>query len=231
MDNSKNATEFKEFRGEIGGNCMGTSMNFPQYTQAEVCSEEQRQLIYAWKRGKMELDKNQVKIDQQLAYEKESQAIKVHCGIYKELLGAEVYQNAEGILVYAVTAPDGQTIRSRKLLSVGACESRMLISVNPCTRVLEVSWDKKKNHAVYFPDAENGISTEMFCRKLKAQGVEFLVSGRNEKKAAAALLAFFYGHAPWIYVPFYHGWGQDAKGEWHYAADDELTMQEVLSNV
>ena len=137
--------------------------NFPQYTQAEVCSEEQRRLIFEWQKGRLELDKNQVKIDQQLAYEKESQAIKVRCGIYKELLGAEVYQNAEGILVYAVTAPDGQTIRSRKLLSVGACESRMLISVNPCTRVLEVPWGTNKNHAAFSPDAENRISTVMFC--------------------------------------------------------------------
>ncbi len=223
--------EFEEFRGENGGNWMGTSMNFPQYTQVGVCSEEQRRLIFEWQKGRLELDKNQEKNNQRLAYEKESQAMKVYFDAFRTLLGAEVYRNAGGILVYAVTDPDGQTIRSRKLLSVEAYESRMLISANPCTRVLEVSWKTGEEHVVYFPNAENGIPTEVFSKKLKAQGVEFLVSGRSEKKAATALLAFSFRDAPWIYIPFYHGWGQDAKGEWHYAADDELTMQEVLSNV
>ena len=120
--------EFEEFRGENGGNWMGTSMNFPQYTQVGVCSEEQRRLIFEWQKGRLELDKNQEKNNQRLAYEKESQAMKVYFDAFRTLLGAEVYRNAGGILVYAVTDPDGQTIRSRKLLSVdtGICTDSTL---------------------------------------------------------------------------------------------------------
>lgn len=209
----------------------GSSMNFFPHTQEGVCSEGQRRLVYEWQKGKLELDKSQVKFNQRLEYEKESRAIKVCCGVFKELLGAEVYQNVEGILMYAVTDPDGKILRSRKLLNVEAYKSRILISANPCTSVLEISWGTGEEHVVYFPDAENGIPTALFLRKLKSKGVVLLVSGRSEKTAAEALLAFTYREAPRVSIPFYHGWCLNEEGRWHYAGDGELTMQEVLRNV
>lgn len=209
----------------------GMSRNFPVYSPSGVWSEEQNRLAYQWYRGKVEIDKNREKLNQRLAYEEKSHTLKMCRDAFKELLGAEVYKNMEGVLVYTVTDPNGKSILSRRLLNVEAYEPRMLISAKPTTMALEITWGKTEGHTIYFTDAENGIPIEVFGRRLKTRGVEFLVSGRTEKKAVAALLAYTYRVAPLVYIPLYHGWCQNERGEWHYASDDEMTMQEVRANV
>ena len=86
------------------------------------------------------------------------------------------------------------------------------------------------NSSVYFKNAENGISPQIFLKNMKARGVLFLVSGRTEKKAAEALLAYSYQNAETIELPYYRGWNYMSKGNWRFADEKELIMEGMEKN-
>ena len=224
--------EFEHSReGNQGNGINEPQMAFSAPTAARAWNEQQMRLDYVRQKDCLELMKNQAKYNQRLEFEKQSQAVKLCREVYKEFLGAEVYRNTEGVLIYVVADPEQKISRSKRLLNIAGYKPRLLVSEHPAKTILEIAWGEREIQKIFFSDAQEGIPTALFLRKLKSKGVVLLVSGRSEKTAAEALIAFTYREAPRVCIPFYHGWCLNEEGRWHYAGDEELTMQEVLENV
>lgn len=228
--NEKPAGREKE---ELTKKNEGVAMN-SQYMQtlyqSDVWTGYQGKLQYDMAKMQMELEKSHITMQQRLDYEKRLNELRVQYTCYLQMMSSTVYKDSSGNIVYAITAPDNKNIISRVLLNVKNFRSCIYICYYPAFQmVLEVRWGDGDD-SLRFQYTEEGILPNDFLRRLKARGVLLLVSGRTEKKAACALLAYSLESAEKIEIPFAIGWGKNKVGKWHYATQDELTMKEVMND-
>ncbi|RKI41834.1 hypothetical protein D7V86_09065 [bacterium D16-51] len=216
---------------EYGNQGIPTQYCNPQY-QEEQFFRNQGRLDYEYAKGRLDLEKQQASLSQRLEFEEKSRQIRVAYHTYQQMLGSTVYRDSDGRLIYAISDSEGKDIRSRPLLNVRNYKPVLYVSYFPKTcAVLEVSWGDTNQNSVSFLYDNDGLSPDVFLKKLKAHGVLMLVSGRMEKEAAAALLAYSIDSAEEVELSFTYGWNKGKDGRWHFAYNQELTMREVLQDV
>lgn len=204
-----------------------------QYQQEQQYLRNQENMNYAYARTQLDLEKQQLSLAQRLEFEEKKKQQQIFYNSYMQLMCSTVYANSDGQLVYSISDSEGKNIRSKLLLNVRDYESTLYLSYFPVMHtVLEITWEGRLNqNSVCFLYEKEGISPDTFLKRLKSHGVLFLVSGRTEKEAAKALLAYSIENAEELELPFAYGWNMGGNGVWHFVMEDELTMQEVLEDV
>lgn len=211
---------------------MFTQQVAPQYQQERQFLRNQEELNYAYAKGQLDLQKQQLSLAQRLEFEEKKKQMQISYSMYLQLMCSTVYENPDGQLLYAISDSEGKNIRSKPLLNIRGYEAILYLSYFSETyAVLEVSWGEQSDqNSVCFLYDKEGISPDTFLKKLKSHGVLMLVSGRAEKEAAKALLAYSIENAEEMELPFAYGWNMYGNGAWHFATEGELTMLEVLKN-
>lgn len=203
----------------------------PTSGQLDIMASYQAKLQYEFCKNQLQIGKQQIMLDQRRAFETQIQEVKQQYRAYLDLLSFSIYADTQGRLIFSISDSADGTIAAKPLLNVTSYQSKIYFSRCPEKRyVLEISWEGGMNSSVYFKNAENGISPQIFLKNMKARGVLFLVSGRTEKKAAEALLAHSYQYAESIELPYYRGWNFMSEGNWHFADDKELLLERVEKN-
>lgn len=198
---------------------------------ADLWSGYQGRLRYDFEKLNMSMAKQDFTFQQKLNYERELKELKIRYHNYLKMSSCSVYMDSEGNIIYAITNPENENIASKRLLNVGNYHSKIFKTYYPeMVSALQVEWDGKGNNSLTFILDSYGVDPNTFLKKLKAKGVLFLVSGRSEKQAANALLAYSFNAAEHIEISGNHGWNKLKNGSWHYAGDGEITMQEVVKN-
>lgn len=209
----------------------------PQYvqpsTQMDPWAGYQGRLAYEFMKRKMAVDQEKMSLEQRYDHEKALLDLKLSYRLYLEMISCSVFLDTMGKLICAFTDSQGKMIASRVLTNVEHFEAKILSTSYPRIRnVLVVSWQgtnsRKKN--VSFFDFDQALSATVFLKKLKSHGLLLLVSGRSEKKAADALLAYSVGMAPVMEIPFNEGWWKDREGNWHFAERGTNTLKGIEKN-
>lgn len=196
--------------------------------QTDLWANCQGKLNYELGKAQLELWKNQALKQQRYELEAALQDLKLRYQNYLELLSCTVFQDCYGRLVYAITDKDGGNIASKPLLNVSGFKAVRYYSCYPELRAfLRISWQDCERGGIYFRETPERISPQHFLKCLKSSGIMFLVSGRTERKAADALLAYAISTAEQKEIPFFRGWNLMSDGRWHFAHDNELTIREV----
>lgn len=199
--------------------------------QRDLWAQHQENYQYKLAQAQLELDRQQVSLEQKLKFEKRLQKLKLQYQVYLQLMGSSVYQNSAGKIMYSLTDAEGKDIRAKALLNVDNYIPRFFVSYSPKMQaVLEISWGNEERNRICFAYGNEGITPQVFLKRLKSRGVMFLVSGRTEREAAKAPLAYSINGAEMIEIPFTHGWVKNKQGDWHFADNTELTLQEVLED-
>lgn len=203
----------------------------PSARQRDILSGYQGKVQYEIQKMQMDLNKQACTNAQRIELEEKIQETRNRYKIYLKMLSGTVYCNSEGEIIYAIADADGKAIVAKRLLNVSGFWSRIYVSYYPDLKmVLEVYWGNENERWIWFPYTKEGISPNIFLKKLKANGIFLLVSGKTEKDAANVLLAYAISTAENIEIPYDYGWGKDANLNWHYAQKDELVMKEMLKN-
>ncbi|MCD7815315.1 MAG: hypothetical protein LUH12_01005 [Bacteroides sp.] len=198
--------------------------------ESDLLAKYQSSLQYQNAKNVLNLQKEYFSYGQKLEFESNLQAIKLHYKNYMALMDSTIYADSNGNLIYAITEPDGKTIRSKKLLSAQDYQTHIFVSFYPkLYSVLEVSWALQNSmKSIYFPYGSDGIAANIFLRRLKSNGLMLLVSGRTQRDAADKLLAYSFITADERELPYTSGWNRMKNGGWHFADDKELTMRIIL---
>lgn len=200
--------------------------------QHDLWQQNQEKIHYQLARTQLELDRQQATMEQRLEFEANLQNLKFQYKCYLKMMGSTVYQNSADKILYSLTDAEGNDIRTKVLLNITNYTSRFFVSYYPKYQaVLEISWGDKDKNKICFAYDNDGISPQIFLKRLKSRGVMLLVSGRTEREAAKALLAYSINNADVTELSYTHGWVKNKHGDWHFADDAEITLQEVLKNV
>ncbi|HBI62745.1 MAG TPA: hypothetical protein DDY31_16320 [Lachnospiraceae bacterium] len=212
---------------------MFTQQVAPQCQQERQFLRNQEDLNYAYAKGQLDLQKQQLSLAQRLEFEEKKKQLQISYNAYMQLIFSTVYKNSDGQLMYAISDSEGKNIRSKPLLNIRGYEAILYLSYfSEAYAVLEISWGEQSDqNSVCFLYNKEGISPDTFLKKLKSHGILMLVSGSAEKEAAKALLAYSIENVEEVELPFAYGWNMYGNGAWHFATEDELTMLEVLKNV
>lgn len=211
----------------------GVSYNHPIYipsqNQTDIIDGYNGKLQYEMVKAEVGLRRNQIANEQRLQLQYGLEDIKLRFKTYMAMLGATVYMDCSRNLIFALSDSNGNKISSKRLLNVKGFESKILVSeMLGGKSALCISWENEKKSQIFFSEFTNGILPSTFLKKLKSHGVLFNVSGRTEKKAAEALLAYSVQTAKTIEVSACSGWCKWSDGTWHFAWEDEITMKEIL---
>ncbi len=201
----------------------------PTSGQLDMMASYQAKLQYEFCKNQLQIGKQQMMLDQRRAFEIQMQEVKLQYKTFLDLLSYSIYEDCQDRLIFAITNPSNGKITAKPLLNVTKYQSVIYCSSYQATQhfVLGIRWKGNTQENVYFKNAKQGISPQLFLKNVKARGVLFLVSGRTEKKAAEALLAYSYQNAETIELPYYRGWNYMSKGNWHFADEKELIMERV----
>lgn len=199
--------------------------------QTDIWSAMNGKLQYEFLKREMALAQQQTNLYQRYEYGKALKDLQIQHEAYLQAMGITVYRDSLGDIIFAITDSKGGNIISTVLLNVKNYKTCMYTSYYPEFKtVLSISWGNGNDKRLRFDRTKENFTPELFLKKLKTRGIFLQVSGRTEKKAATALLAYSINSATDIIIPFSHGWGKDSEGRWHYAMKDELTMKEVLKD-
>ncbi len=202
-----------------------------QYREQQYL-RHQEQYAYECAKSQLDLSKQQQALNQRLEFEEKSRQLRLNYNVYQQMMGSTVYKDSDGKLIYAISDSEGEDIRSRVLFNVNHYESTLYLSYFPkVCAVLEISWDATDRNNIDFLYGNDGLSPDVFLKRLKARGLLMSVSSRMEKEAAKALLAYSINGAKEVELPFFYGWNKNRDGKWYFVHKDKLTMKEVLENV
>lgn len=203
----------------------------PAPSQLDLVASYQAKLQYEVLKNQVDINKNQMMLEQRKAFETEIQEIKIRYRTFLDMLSYSICEDSQGNVIFAITDPSNGKIAAKPLLNVRRFRSVLYCAYQPELHfVLGINWEGSMNGTVYFKKANQGISPQNFLKNLKARGVLFLVSGRTEKKAVEALLAYSFQHAETVELPCYHGWNFMSEGSWHFANERALIMKEIEKN-
>lgn len=203
----------------------------PAPNQLDLVASYQAKLQYDFFKNQLDLNRNQMMLEQRKAYETEIQKVKIQYRTFLDMLSYSICEDSQGNMIFAITDPSNGKIAAKPLLNVCKFQSVLYFAYQPELHfVLGINWEGSMNGTVYFKKANQGISPQNFLKNLKARGVLFLVSGRTEKKAAEALLAYSFQHAETVELPYFRGWNFMSEGSWHFADERALIMKEIEKN-
>lgn len=203
----------------------------PTVYQNDVCTGYYSKINYELQKRRMDLEYQDISYQKKLRFEEEKKALNIRYQNYLKLMSVTVYKDSAGDIVFSILDSEKRSIASKKLLGVMDYSVKIFVTYYPQEKkALEVSWAGDRNNSVIFPYDDDGIDPNVFLRRLKQKGVLLLVSGRTEKQAANALLAYSFMSADSVEIPNSWGWNRMGDGTWHYAKKNEITMTEVLSN-
>lgn len=186
----------------------------------------QSKLYSSYEKDRMQLYKKAAVLEQNIHYQEFLAELKAKNSANKLLTSSEIYTDSGDRLIYLLKKPDTSNLASRELLNARGYRAFIYYSGYPYAQaVLAVSWNYGE-HVVYFP---YGIDTSPFIRKLNSHGLRLMVSGRMQKDAGSALLAYSVDNAEKIEIPFDYGWWMDMERKWHFARKDEknIIMKEI----
>lgn len=188
-------------------------------------------LWYDWQKRYLDLEKQQMSNEEKIRCERQLQDLRVCYQAYARMLTERVYCDMEGEIIFAIESSDGKQIIAKKLLNVSHFRSIVYETFHPdFMAVLEISWGEESTNHVRMRCDKGDMLPKILLKKLNSRGVFLMVSGRTEKKASEALLAYAFCTADKIEILRFHGWGKYLNGMWHYAGKDEITMKEMLKN-
>lgn len=205
-------------------------VSFPMYipNQSDVVTGLQGKIYYERAKSDIRIREQGMMMQQRFQLEQELLRMKEQYRQYLSLMETAVYADAHGNLMLAFKSHEGQLMVARQLLNVTDFSASLLYSVYPTLQsVLHIKWEGVEN-GIYISYSSEGISAASFLKRLKTKGVLLLVSGRTEKKAADALLAYAIMSASKIEIPPRYGWSKLSNGSWHFAWPSEQTMKGVL---
>lgn len=232
MDYSGHISSFNDNGIQRVENGNYSSQNDSMHNHMNPWSQYQMRLAYDAQKMQMSMYKQDITYQQRIAYEHAMQEQRIRYQNYLQLLSWSVYSDSNGNIIYAMTSPDKSQIVSKNLLNVENYRATIFKAFYPQVKsALQITWDSKSDNFLVFPFDSDGIEANLFLRKLKGKGVLLLVSGRMEKQAANALLAYSFNSAEQIEIPGRHGWNRMGDGSWHYAYSEEITFEEVSSGV
>lgn len=202
----------------------------PAY-RGDIIAGYQEKIGYEMAKGDIKIGTNAVMNKQRIEYERELQDLQFCYKAYLQMLSPTIYRDVEGNIFLVLDAMDNIRVVAKKLLNVDNFRSRIYESYYPeFEMVLEIAWGKEKTCRIIFEYGEDGILPNAFLKKLKSRGILLLVSGRTEKSAADALLAFSFYEAERVEISPRHGWIKRSDRKWHFAGMDEMTMEELRKN-
>ncbi len=199
--------------------------------QNDLASSNYAKLNYDIAKKQIDLEKNFISMQQKLEFEQKIYELKIRYQTYLQMMSCVVYEDAERNLMFAVTDYENKSVVTKRLLNVKNFKARIIIVHYPVKKMaVEVIWGEETTNRLVFP-YDDGIQPNVFLRKLKGKGVLFLVSGRTEKSAVNALLAYIFENAEVVELPAFHGWVKMGDEKWHFVSKSERTFMEVLNNV
>lgn len=218
-------------------NFNNSVMNLQTYggnsLQAGYDQSYQGKLDYKLMEGKLDIEKRQVMQGQDYEFKQLLYDLKMEKQAIQRLLSSNVYQASDGKIFYSITGADSKNVICTKvLLNTERFEPVLYYSSYPALQaVLMISLGQEGNGKFYFVLGKDGISVNLFLKRLEARGINLLVSAREKKEAAGALLAYAIKNAKTTELMPVPGWGMDRNGNWHFAMPGELVMGEVLQYV
>lgn len=194
--------------------------------------EYDMKLAYEVERMKMSVYKQELLSQKKVMYEQAMLEQKVHYQNFLKMQSYTVYSDGKGKIICALNNPENVKITAKELLNVENYRATIFKAFYPQkSSALQITWGIQGDNSLIFLLGADGISPALFLKKLKAKGVQLLVSGRAEKQVANALLAFSLNSAEQLEIPGIHGWNRMENGNWHYATYADRTFKEVLDDV
>ena len=203
----------------------------PTPRQNDVWTGYQAKLRYEGEKKRLELEGQDVSYQKRLKFEEELKALNIHYQNYLKMLSATVYKDSTGDIIFSILDSGKHSLASKALLNVSDYTTKIYVSYYPVElRALEVAWSGEGKKTMVFPYDNEGIEPNVFLKRLKKNGVLLSVSGRTEKQAANALLAYSFMSAESKEIARNRGWNKMGDGKWHFAKKNEITMMEVFRN-
>lgn len=209
----------------------GRELDNSSGNQTDLWIKMQGKLNYDLAKSEIDLKKNNGLLEQRYWHEQQLLDLRLRYQNYLQMMGCTVYRDSSGRMIYAIMNPQNEVISAKILLSVTGYETINYVSYCPqMYSTLVICWDGCKQNGICFQDLVKGVTPERFLKGLKSNGALFLVSGRAEKKAASALLAYSIQNMQKKELPFQYGWNRMENGDWHFCGQNEIVMQEVIKN-
>jgi len=181
--------------------------------------------------AQIDVSKKQAFIDQKLEFERKKNEMKIRNQERMKMISYEICKNSLDQIIYASVGIDGENICFKVLLNVWGYRAVLLRSFYPESHiVLKISW-KDCKEAVYLENGLEGISANIFLKRLKAKGVVLRSSKRQEIAVADALLSYSLNTTEEYEIPWSLGWNMMENCRWHFAHENEITMRGVLKYV
>lgn len=202
----------------------------PPMFQPQVYDTYTQKLCYEREKAAIEVQKERELNVQRLELENLKQEIRLRNKVRQDMFSFEVCKDAMGRIMFSRMGDDQEEFCSKTLLNVNGYRTVNLMSFWPqMYAVLSISWEGCRE-AVYFKNTAEGIPVREFLNRLKANGVLFRVSKRNEREVADALLSYSISTQEEYEIPFFRGWNLMGDGKWHFAKEDEICMKEILNS-
>lgn len=220
-----------EAKGNADESFLGVqnSPYIPTPHQNDVLTGYQAKLRYEVEKKKLDLQYQNASYHQRMKFEEELRALNIHYQNYLKMLSATVYKDSAGDIIFSILDSGKHSLTSTALLNISDYTTRIYVSYYPVElKALEVSWSETGKNFIVFPYSKEGIDPNVFLKRLKKNGVLLSVSGRTEKQAANALLAYSFMNAESVEISRNRGWNKMGDGTWHYAKKNEITMMEVF---
>lgn len=195
-----------------------------------LTDEMRTQLAYQSCQRAMDVEVYREKREIDVVYDERKNRHKIDKLLEKEMVSYEVLKGGSGELFYVQIGADDEYIHMKRL-----CDAREIVSnimrSNGCKvrESLHIAWYGNEEGVCFRLGAE-GISTQKFCRVMKAHGMSFRLSRRCEAEVMDALLHYLLGNAKTIEIPSKKGWTRMLDGRLHFAKKGETTMSEVWEN-
>ena len=197
----------------------------PNMPQNYLTFNQQSNLYYQWLGNRLELEKNECKERIKLAALEESLRLRREDQIKRELTESSVVSNAKGEIFYNLTQNDYKS--KKQLLDIYNLCSHIYFTENG-SEVLAVSFiHYDKAETIIIELVEKNISADVI-KKLGLKGIRFKVSRKGLKEAANAFVDYVINRSARIEIAHHRGWNLMSNGKWHFAREDEPTMQDFL---
>ena len=141
--------------------------------------------------------------------------------INRELTTKVLIEADDGKLCFMYENPEGSKSCSKPVLNVSDVRSEVLWAVGSQKKYLRIQWSEGE----IFVDFE--ISAKMLAKKLRQKGVAFKVAQEQLQSLYELFLSYVFNKAVSVEIPRFWGWNQMENGNWKFADEKVLSLEEV----